>query len=58
MKREIKVGAIQMKTMPGSSREEKVSHSVSLIEQAAAEGCKIVAASDEIRKRLIELRES
>jgi len=42
MKREIKVGAIQMKTMPGSSREEKVSHSVSLIEQAAAEGCKIV----------------
>jgi len=40
--RKIKVGAIQMRTMPGSSREEKVAHSLTLIERAAEEGCKIV----------------
>jgi N-carbamoylputrescine amidase len=40
--REIKVGAIQMKTMPNSSREEKVEHSLPLIEQASKDGCKII----------------
>lgn len=40
--RKIKVGAIQMRTMPGSSREEKVAHSLTLIEQAAKDGCEII----------------
>ncbi|MFC1912503.1 carbon-nitrogen hydrolase family protein [Chloroflexota bacterium] len=40
--RQIKVGMIQMKTMPGTTREEKVTHSIPLIEQACKEGCKII----------------
>lgn len=40
--REIKVGVIQVRTMPGSTKEEKVKHSLSLIEQASKEGCKII----------------
>jgi len=40
--REIKVGIIQMKTMPGTTREEKVEHSLPLIEKASKEGCKII----------------
>jgi len=40
--REIKVGAIQVRTMPGSTKEDKVKHSLSLIEQASKEGCKII----------------
>ena len=41
-KREIKVGCIQMKTMPGSTKREKVEHSLPLIEKASREGCKII----------------
>jgi len=41
-KREIKVGGIQMKTMPGSTKREKVEHSLPLIEKASKEGCKII----------------
>ena len=41
-KREIKVGCIQMKTMPGSTKREKVEHSLPLIEKASKEGCKII----------------
>jgi N-carbamoylputrescine amidase len=41
-KREIKVGIIQMKTMPGSTKKEKVDHSLPLIEKASKEGCKII----------------
>lgn len=41
-KREIKVGIIQMKTMPGSTKKEKVEHSLPLIEQASKDGCKII----------------
>jgi N-carbamoylputrescine amidase len=41
-KREIKVGAIQMATMPGSTKLEKVKHSLTLIEKASQEGCKII----------------
>ena len=40
--RTIKVGAIQMKTMPGSTKEAKLEHSLSLIEKASMEGCKII----------------
>lgn len=40
--RQIKVAAIQMKTMPGTTREEKVEHSLPLIEKASKEGCKII----------------
>jgi len=42
VKREIKVGAIQMKTMPGAGKEEMLKHSLSLIEQASRDGCKII----------------
>jgi N-carbamoylputrescine amidase len=42
MKREIKVGIIQMKTMPGSSKEEKLNHSLKLIEAASQEDCKMI----------------
>jgi N-carbamoylputrescine amidase len=41
-KREIKVGIIQMKTMPGTTKKEKVEHSLPLIEKASKEGCKII----------------
>ena len=40
--REIKVAVIQEKTMPGSSKEEKLDHILPLIEQAAKEGSKII----------------
>ena len=40
--REIKVAVIQKKTMPGSSKEEKLDHILPLIEQAAKEGSKII----------------
>ena len=40
--REIKVCAIQMKTLPGTSKEEKVEYVLPLIEKAAKEGCKII----------------
>ena len=40
--RAIKVGAIQMKTMPGSTKKAKLEHSLSLIEEASKEGCKII----------------
>ena len=42
MGRKIKVGAIQMKTMPGASKEEKLECSLSLIEKASKDGCKII----------------
>jgi N-carbamoylputrescine amidase len=41
-KREIKVGIVQMKTMPGTTKKEKVEHSLPLIEKASKEGCKII----------------
>jgi N-carbamoylputrescine amidase len=41
-KREIKIGIIQMRTMPGSTKKEKVEHSLPLIEKASKEGCKII----------------
>ncbi len=41
-KREIKVAAIQMRTMPGSTKEEKVKQALFLIEKASREGCKII----------------
>jgi N-carbamoylputrescine amidase len=41
-KREIKVGIIQMRTMPGSTKKAKVEHSLPLIEKASKEGCKII----------------
>jgi len=40
--RKIKVGAVQMRTMPGTSKETKLNHSLDLIERAAKDGCKIV----------------
>jgi len=40
--REIKVGLIQMRTMPGTTVKEKVDHSLPLIEKASKEGCKII----------------
>ena len=40
--REIKVGVIQTRTMPGTSREEKIAHLLPLIEKASEEGCQII----------------
>ena len=40
--RKIKVAVLQVKTMPGTSREEKVAHILPLIEKASEEGCQII----------------
>jgi N-carbamoylputrescine amidase len=40
--RKIKVAALQTKTMPGTSREEKVAHTLTLIEKASEDGCQII----------------
>jgi N-carbamoylputrescine amidase len=40
--RDIKVGVVQTKTMPGSSREEKIEHLLPLIERASEEGCRMI----------------
>ena len=40
--RKIKVAALQVKTMPGTTREEKVAHILTLVEKASEEGCKII----------------
>ncbi|HIJ57930.1 MAG TPA: carbon-nitrogen hydrolase family protein [Deltaproteobacteria bacterium] len=40
--REIKVAVLQVKTMPGSSREEKVEHILPLIQKASEDGCQII----------------
>ena len=40
--RKIKVAALQVKTMPGTSREEKVQYILKLIEKASDEGCQII----------------
>jgi len=40
--REIKVGAIQMRTMPGSSKEDRVDHILTLTEQACRDECRII----------------
>jgi predicted amidohydrolase len=41
-KNEIKVAALQVKTMPGTSREDKVAHILTLIEKASQDGCQII----------------
>ena len=41
-KREIKVAALQMKSLPGSKKEEKLEKILSLIEKASEEGCQII----------------
>ena len=40
--RTIKVAVLQVKTMPGSSREEKVEHILPLIRKASEDGCQII----------------
>ncbi|HEA65999.1 MAG TPA: carbon-nitrogen hydrolase family protein [Desulfobacterales bacterium] len=40
--RKIKVAVLQVKTMPGTSREEKVAHILPLIEKASEDGCQII----------------
>lgn len=40
--RQIKVGIAQMRTMPGSTKEEKLDNSLALIERASRERCQII----------------
>jgi N-carbamoylputrescine amidase len=39
---EIKVGAVQMRTMPAAKKDERIEHVLSLVERAAKEDCKII----------------
>lgn len=42
MARQIKVAALQMRTMTGASPEERLDRSLSLIEKASKDGCRII----------------
>ena len=55
--RAIKVGAIQMKTMPGSTKKAKLEHSLSLIEEASKEDVIVSAVLDleEVEKARIAI---
>jgi len=40
--REIKVGAVQMRTMPGSSKGDRMDHLLTLTEQACRDKCRMI----------------
>lgn len=42
MTRKIKVAALQVKTMPGTTPDEKIDHICELIQKASEDGCKII----------------
>lgn len=44
--REIKVACIQLKTMHGSPKEERIQHAAKLVDQAAQEGSKIILLTE------------